>query len=141
MTVEQLGIARLDQRNPALAVMAETLLGAENRYSGIPTIRREMAEYGLPEPVFQNRRNEFVVILYNRAAASVEETKQAEDDTLLAFCRTPRSRQEIADYLGIKATPYMMNKYVLPLIQQGLLRMTIPDKPKSRNQRYYAVEQ
>jgi len=141
MTVEQLGIARLDQRNPALAVMAETLLGAENRYSGIPTIRREMAEYGLPEPVFQNRRNEFVVILYNRAVASVEETKQAEDDTLLAFCRTPRSRQEIADYLGIKATPYMMNKYVLPLIQQGLLRMTIPDKPKSRNQRYYAVEQ
>lgn len=141
MTVEQLGIARLDQRNPALAVMAETLLGAENRYSGIPTIRREMAEYGLPEPVFQNRRNEFVVILYNRAAASVEETKQAEDDTLLAFCSKPRSRQEIADYLGIKATPYMMNKYVLPLIQQGLLRMTIPDKPKSRNQRYYAVEQ
>jgi len=141
MTVEQLGIARLDQRNPALAVMAETLLGAENRYSGIPTIRREMAEYGLPEPVFQNRRNEFVVILYNRAATSVEESKQAEDDTLLTFCRTPRSRQEIADYLGIKATPYMMNKYVLPLIQQGLLRMTIPDKPKSRNQRYYAAEQ
>lgn len=141
MTVEQLGIARLDQRNPALAVMAETLLGAENRYSGIPTIRREMAEYSLPEPVFQNRRNEFVVILYNRAAASVEETKQAEDDNLLAFCRTPRSRQEIADYLGIKATPYMMNKYVLPLIQQGLLRMTIPDKPKSRNQRYYVAEQ
>ncbi len=141
MTVEQLGIARLDQRNPALAVMAETLLGAENRYSGIPTIRREMAEYGLPEPVFQNRRNEFVVILYNRAAASAEETKQAEDDTLLTFCRTPRSRQEIADYLGIKATPYMMNKYVLPLIQQGLIRMIIPDKPKSRNQRYYAVEQ
>ena len=141
MTVEQLGIARLDQRNPALAVMAETLLGAENRYSGIPTIRREMAEYGLPEPVFQNRRNEFVVILYNQAVASVEETKKAEDDTLLAFCRTPRSRQEIADYLGIKATPYMMNKYVLPLIQQGLLRMIIPDKPKSRNQRYYAVEQ
>lgn len=141
MTVEQLGIARLDQRNPALAVMAETLLGAENRYSGIPTIRREMAEYGLPEPVFQNRRNEFVVILYNQTVVSVEETKKAEDDTLLAFCRTPRSRQEIADYLGIKATPYMMNKYVLPLIQQGLLRMTIPDKPKSRNQRYYAVEQ
>lgn len=141
MTVEQLGIARLDQRNPALAVMAETLLGAENRYSGIPTIRREMAEYGLPEPVFQNRRNEFVVILYNQAVVSVEETKQNEGDTLLVFCRIPRSRQEIADYLGIKATTYMMNKYVLPLIQQGLIQMTIPDKPKSRNQRYYAVEQ
>ena len=81
------------------------------------------------------------MILFNRAAVAAEETKPAEADNLLAFCRTPRSRQEIADYLGIKATPYMMNKYVLPLIQQGLLRMTIPDKPKSRNQRYYAVEQ
>ena len=70
MTVEQLGIEHPDLRNPALAVMAETLLGAENRFSGIPTIRREMAEYGLPEPLFQNLRNEFVVTLYNRAQES-----------------------------------------------------------------------
>ena len=67
MTVEQLGITRPDQRNPTLAVMAETLLSVENRYSGIPIIRHEMASYGLPEPIFQNRSNEFVVILFNSA--------------------------------------------------------------------------
>lgn len=39
MSVEQLGIARPDQRNPLLAIMAETLAGAENRYSSIPTMR------------------------------------------------------------------------------------------------------
>ena len=38
---------------------------AENRYSGIPTIRVEMAEYNLPEPVFENRRGQFVVTLRN----------------------------------------------------------------------------
>ena len=141
MTVEQLGIARLDQRNPALAVMAETLLGAENRYSGIPTIRREMAEYSLPEPVFQNRRNEFVVTLYNRTTITPQENISNDNgNSLLEFCRTPRSRQEIADHLKIKATPYMMNKYVLPLIEKGLLLMTIPDRPRSRNQKYYTVE-
>src|SRR5699024_4820085 len=53
MTVEQLGIARPDLRNPALAVMTEVLTGAENRYSGIPTMRREMAEYHLPAPKFE----------------------------------------------------------------------------------------
>lgn len=53
MTVEQLGHARPDLRNPALAVMTEVLVGAENRYSGIPTIRREMAAHNLPEPVFE----------------------------------------------------------------------------------------
>ena len=62
-TVEQLGHSRPDLRNPALAVMAEALTDSENRYSGIPTIRREMAAYGLPAPVFENRRDEFVVTL------------------------------------------------------------------------------
>ena len=67
MTVEQLGQGRPDLRNSTLAVMAETLTQAENRYSGIPTMRREMAAMGLPEPVFENRRNEFVVTFYNRS--------------------------------------------------------------------------
>ena len=140
MTVEQLGIARPDQRNPALAVMAETLLGAENRYSGIPTIRREMAEYGLPEPVFQNRRNEFVVILYNSAQPEMraEMALHQADKDLIAFCKIPRTRQEIADYLGIKVSSYFMKRYIQPLVDAGKLRMTIPDKPKSSKQKFYS---
>lgn len=43
--MEELGHSRPDLRNPALAVMADTLTDAENRYSGIPTIRREMAAF------------------------------------------------------------------------------------------------
>ena len=141
MTVEQLGVARPDLRNPALAVMAEELTGAENRYSGIPTIRRAMADYGLPEPVFENRRNEFVVILYNQAAAeaAAEHGEQADEPDLLAFCKTPRSRQEIANYLGIKTVFYAMSHYVQPLLRSGQLAMTLPESPKSRKQRYYAV--
>jgi len=143
MTVEQLGIARPDLRNPALAVMAEELTSAENRYSGIPTIRRAMAEYGLPEPVFENRRNEFVVILYNQSPAVAEVTTQRSGKTsvpdLLAFCKTPRSRQEIANYLGVKTVFYAMGHYVQPLLQSGQLAMTIPESPKSRKQKFYTV--
>ena len=140
MTVEQLGIARPDQRNPALAVMAETLLGAENRYSGIPTIRREMAEYGLPAPVFQNRRNEFVVVLYNGTLTQpMSETSVSEESKdLISFCKTPRTRQEIADHLGIQLSYYMMKKYIQPLVDAGQLKLVIPDKPKSKNQMYYS---
>lgn len=138
MTVEQLGIARPDQRNPALAVMAETLLGAENRYSGIPTIRREMAEYALPEPVFQNRRNEFVVILYNKMQAETENGGSLEADDLLSFCRTPRSRQEIAEFLGIGLSSYVSKRYIQPLVEAGKLGLAIPDKPRSRNQKYFS---
>jgi ATP-dependent DNA helicase RecG len=136
MTVEQLGYARPDLRNPALAVMTEALSGAENRYSGIPTIRREMAAYHLPEPKFENRRNEFVVTLYNAGAAEPVSDTTGADKSLLAYCKTPRTRQEIADFLGIKTVAFAMSRYVTPLVDSGQLRMTIPQKPTSRNQQF-----
>ncbi len=137
MTVEQLGYARPDLRNPGLAVMAEALTDAENRYSGIPTIRREMAEYHLPEPKFENRRNEFVVTLYNHVEEMPENPRPVQDATdLLMFCRQPRTRKEIADYLGIKTISFAMKRYVDPLVEAGKLEMTLPEKPKSRRQQF-----
>ncbi len=151
MSVEQLGVAKPDLRNPALAVMTETLTSAEHRYTGIPTMRNVMEEHGLPAPVFENRRNEFVVIFYNApkaATSSFEENGEmkAIDPTdtdnpanLLEFCKIPRSRQEIAEYLGVKTVFYAMSHYVKPLVERGELEMTMPDKPKSRNQKYVSV--
>ena len=100
-----------------------------------------MADYGLPEPVFENRRNEFVVILYNQVTAetAAEHGEQTDEPDLLAFCKTPRSRQEIASYLGIKTVFYAMSHYVQPLLESGQLAMTLPESPKSRKQRYCAV--
>lgn len=138
MTVEDLGKARPDLRNPALATMAEFLLKTENRYSGIPTIRREMKEAGLPEPEFINGRNEFIVILYNNKTE-----KNADDDTrhdmngLLEFCEIPRTRQEIAQYLGIKTLFYVMDRYIQPLLEKGDLEMAEPDKSvRSMSQKF-----
>ena len=86
MSIEQLGIAKPDLRNPALAVMAETLTAAEHRYSGIPTMRNAMKGYGLPEPKFENRKNEFVVTLYNKKAEVAKEAVNTEPvGDLLAF--------------------------------------------------------
>ena len=136
MTVDDLGKARPDLRNPALATMPEFLLKAENRYSGIPTIRREMKEYGLPEPLFENKRNEFVVTLFNKTENSIN---NSEDNTdLITFCKTPRTRQEISDYLGLKTTQYVSKNYIQPLVDQGKLKLLYPDKPKSKNQKYYS---
>lgn len=137
-TIEQLGHSRPDLRNPALAVMAETLTDSENRYSGIPTIRREMEAYGLPAPVFENRRDEFVVTLYNTPVTTDATTPASDSDTLLNFCKTPRSRKEIADFLKLKTTSYAMQRYVTPLLESGKLKMTNPEHPGSRTQKYYS---
>lgn len=142
-TVEQLGYSRPDVRNPTLAVMTEILTDAEHRYSGIPTIRREMAAYDLPEPVFENRRNEFVVTLYNQMSREGREEhsrEETEAKDLLAFCQTPRSRREIAEYLEISTVYYAMQHYVLPLVEENKLAMTLPERPSSRNQKYYTVQ-
>lgn len=162
LTVEQLGYARPDIRNPALAVMAESLTGAENRYSGIPTIRKELKEAGLPSPLFENRRNEFVVTLYNgtfsfhgekpmviRESAIYavntepdewkEEKKEKNEQDLLRFCLQPRLKTEIAEFMGVKTLYYAMKLYVNPLLQTGQLAMTLPDKPQSKLQRYYTT--
>lgn len=138
MTVEQLGKARPDLRNPTLATMAESLNQAENRYSGIPTIRMEMKQYGLPEPVFKNGRNEFIVTLYNK---EVEQKKiyLTLEDKIVEFCKEPKSRKEIADFLEMKTIAYAYSKYIQPLLEQGRLAMTKPDIPTSKNQKYFKV--
>ena len=94
---------------------------------------------GLPEPKFENRRNEFVVTLYNKPAPSTAVPIEQVPGDLLSFCSQPRSRQEIAEFLGVKTVFYVMQHYVQPLLTDGKLAMTIPEKPKSRNQKYYTV--
>lgn len=136
MTVEQLGKTRADLRNPTLAVMAENINKTENRYSGIPTIRLEMKEYNLPEPKFISTNGEFIVILYN--TLQIDENISVED-RIINFCTTPRSRKEIADYLGMKTAVYTYSKYIEPLIKANKLGLTIPEKPTSKFQKYYKI--
>lgn len=62
--IDQLGKVQPDTRNPIIALELEVLKITENRYSGIPTIRRAMREYNLPKPEFLDERGCFIVKLY-----------------------------------------------------------------------------
>lgn len=139
MTVNDLGKARPDLRNPALATMSEFLLKTENRYSGIPTIRREMQEHGLPEPLFENKRNEFVVTLYNKKVLVNDKHIQNDNNKdIIAFCKIPKTRKEISEFLGLKTVSFVVKEYIQPLVDVGKLKLTNPDKPRSKNQKYYS---
>lgn len=138
INVEDLGKVRPDLRNPTLVSMAEVRLKTENRYTGIPTIRNSMKEAGLPAPVFQNRRNEFVVILYNDTGTEKEGAKKEKPSLdLLVFCESPKTRDEIADFLGISTKDYVTRHYLNPLVKEGKLKMSLPDKPRSKKQKYF----
>ena len=55
------------------------------------------------------------------------------------FCRIARSSQEIMGFLGVTHREYFRIEILNPLIKQGLLHPTIPDKPTSSKQRYYSL--
>jgi ATP-dependent DNA helicase RecG len=57
----------------------------------------------------------------------------------MEYCATARSRKEMQMFCGIKTDEYFRKSIVNPMIALGLIRMTIPDKPNSRNQRYVRV--
>ncbi|MDR1158166.1 MAG: putative DNA binding domain-containing protein [Oscillospiraceae bacterium] len=138
ITIDSLGKVHADTRNQVLANILEMQRVAEHRYSGIPTMRVEMAAFGLPEPIFENKRGNFVVTLKNNLNARPPENNiKAEGSSLVDFCQTPRTREEIAVFLG-KTTYYAMRSFVDPLLENGSLKMTIPNKPRSRNQKYYS---
>ncbi len=144
ISTDQLGKVRPETRNPALANMLEILKIAENRYSGIPTIRKEMKKANLPSPEFLARNGEFKVVLRNNITQSLEKPKNPAPEremgdkftALLSFCRTPRSREEITEFLGFSR--YYAMKIIKNLLAEGRIDMTIPEKPKSKKQRYVA---
>ena len=71
--------------------------------------------------------------------AAHDKTHDATHDKILAFCMTPHSKAEIAEYCGYKNTKNFTNRYLRPLLDAGSLKMTLPDKPKSKNQKYITV--
>ena len=164
LTADELGKVMPESRNPALINILELLEVTENRYSGIPAMCNIMKDANLPQPEFKTSRKEFRVIFRNDTAPAgkieyirdetavyqckdykehkvhkeqkeQKEGRECKGKDLLGFCTVPRSRQELADYTGCTQS-YTMNYLIRPLLESGKLRLTIPDKPRSRQQRY-----
>lgn len=66
-------------------------------------------------------------------------TQVATQELILAFCEEPHSKTEIMEYCGYKNAKNFTQNYLKPLLVSGKLKMTIPDKPNSRNQKYVAA--
>ncbi len=142
LTVNDLGKMPADTRNPFIAGNLEVILNTENRFSGIPTIYEEMKKAGLKPPVFESVRGNFRVTLYNEKLninAHSNLDSRSIDERILDFCATPKNKEEIADILNISTSYYVVTKYLKPLVEAGKLAMTIPEKPKSKHQKYYKL--
>ena len=112
--------------------MLELLDVTENRYSGIPTIRKAFQEANLPAPIFNVYHGEFTVTFKNNIYKS--ETTNINKE-IVEFCKIPRTRAELIEFTGF-SRQYTMSAIIQPLIDEGKLKLTIPNKPKSSKQQY-----
>lgn len=61
---------------------------------------------------------------------------EVSESEILKICKTEKSLKEIAGYFGYKDVYKFKNNYINTLLEQEKLTMTIPEKPKSKNQKY-----
>lgn len=64
-----------------------------------------------------------------------EQTRRKIED----FCKTPRTRQELIDLTGVSRY-YLISKYIQPMIEENILAYTVPDRPKSKFQKFVTIE-
>jgi len=76
------------------------------------------------------------VIAQERGGGQTEQVKR-----LLAAMEydTPYTAAALMRLLGLKSRDTLRNNYLNPAIDEGLVQMTVPDKPTSRNQRYIKI--
>lgn len=140
------------RRNPIIADLFHRMKFMERRGSGIRKILDETAKLpGYTEemkPIFHSTHSAFFVTLkninYSSQSVSDQDSDQDTDQVvtkkIIDYCSEERSKREICEYLGFSNLTYFTRTYLNPLLEAKKLKMTIPDKPSSKNQKYVRTE-
>ena len=141
-------------RNPLIANTLYLSKDIEKWGSGFRRITEVCAKSNL-KVKFEIRKNGFMVIFYRKTDEELldltgenkniqkktyekayEKTYENIEEKILEFCTKERTAKEIAEYCGYKGIDRFKRNYLKRLLEQEKIKMTIPDKPKSKNQKY-----
>lgn len=70
---------------------------------------------------------------------TTQESMQDNILSLIEFCSIPRTRNEMQEYLGLKNREYFRKNILVPLINEGKHKLTIPDKSTSKNHITFSI--
>ena len=134
-----------DPRNKLLMKMFNMIDIGEHAGSGVPNIYNTWEDEGWEEPVileeFDPDRTTLILTIKKKNSdmddAEILADDIAKSNAILEYCKTERTRKEIAEHIGYK-TVKSAKKYIDALVENGLLGMTVPDKPSSPLQKYYS---
>jgi len=145
-------------RNPFLQGLFHRANLVERIGSGIGRMRDEMKVHGLEEPEFD--WNGFFRITFMRPEKGDEEHGGVVDELgngekvtksltksltklqiqILKDSERPMSMLELAEITGVHHRSFFKKQHLDPLLEDGLMAMTVPDKPRSSKQKYVITE-
>ena len=140
LTLSDLG-HRSIRRNAIIADLLHRIGFIEKAGTGIRRIQDDAREQNCPQPEFEAdsfvtvtfRPNPEVRVTSRDHLATPEVTPEVR---LLKAMSGEMTRQRLQESLDLKDGEHFRRAYLLPALQTGLIEMTIPDKPRSRKQRY-----
>lgn len=139
-------------RNRRIGEFFKELDMTEGRSTGIPKILNAMKQNGSPPPQFEfdEDYSYFMVTLPVHPAVIEKEKENVEHqvtpqvtlqvtpqvEKLLKSVEGEKSRSEIMDEMELKDRMNFSFNYLQPALEEDLIEMTIPDKPRSSKQKY-----
>ena len=169
MTIDTMRrVSRL--RNPALARIFREAGIMEQWGTGVQRVFEQVAEAGLPEPIIEEIQNRVRVTIYipshDPQQATVHGAREPEGEAqkpedhnhpehtythsndgrydvvmMRVAAQGPVHRNTLLEAAGLKPLSQNYTRHVVPLVNRGLLAMTVPDKPRSKAQRYILTDE
>ena len=130
-------------KNPKIAHVFKEIGLVDELGSGVRNITKYTRIYSGGVPEFKEDDIFKTIIPLNceneeKAQDNIEKAQDSVETRIISFCNKEKSVFEIMDYIGYKNRNRFTRDYITPMVLKGLLFMTIPDKPTSRNQKYIA---
>jgi len=151
-------------RNPAIARVFLEMGLIEKWGTGLPRAIQALTDAGLPAPEFKELPISLRVIVRIKNHDVTPDAVRAEQlihtDTdpgvyvyksgvqvpasaaaiLRAVLSGPASRSNLLSVVGLSQSPNNYLRHILPLVEAELLALSIPDKPRSPQQRYLITD-
>lgn len=133
-------------KNPTIAKFFKEIGWVDELGSGVRNITKYNKIYSGAKPTFVEGDVFKTIIPLNTQVttqATTQVTTQADKEVkkILEFCKIPRTRSEMQEFMKLSNREHFRKNILNPLIKGGLLKLTMPDKPTSPKQKYYYSEE
>ncbi|MEW5947032.1 MAG: ATP-binding protein [bacterium] len=131
--------------NPIIANVFYRAGVIERWGSGTLNVIDRCVENGNPQPAWNEQAGSVILTFYPRIYDEDTQVRHQVGTKLalsrhqvniLLKCRENRALLELMKATGRSDRTKFRHQVLIPLLEEGLIEMTIPDKPRSRNQKY-----